>query len=166
MSDSPSGSVYIFCMPIDITETTNANETKIELIGTIDEKAFIPFYPDVSILRIDFGRVSNINSVGVRNFLVWGEKHVHLKSIRLENCPAIFVKNFSSITGFLKPNMTVMSFFTPYYSEETQETVEIHLVKGRDFNYDGMLNLPPVKDSQGNTMEMDVIDSYFAFLQK
>lgn len=153
-------------MPIDVKETSNANETKLELMGTIDEKALLPEYLKAPILRIDLGRVTNINSIGVRNFLLWGEKHSDVKSIRLENCPAIFVKNFSNISGFLKQNMTVMSFFVPYYSEITQETIEVHLVKGRDFNFSGMLNLPPVKDSKGNTMEMDVADSYFSFVKK
>ncbi len=153
-------------MPIDIKETSNANETKLEIMGTIDEKALLPLHADAKILRIDLGRVSNINSIGVRNFLLWGEKHTMVKSIRLENCPAIFVKNFGNISGFLKPNMTVMSFFVPFYSEATQETIEIHLVKGRDFSPEGMLNLPPVKDSKGNTMELDVTDSFFSFFKK
>ncbi len=153
-------------MTIDVKETINANETKLELIGTIDEKAVIPLKPEASIIRLDLGRVSNINSIGIRNFLVWSVKHQHLKSIRLENCPSIFVKNFTTIEGFLKPNMTVMSFFVPFYSEETHETTEIHLVKGRDFNFEGMLNLPQLKDSKGNAMEMDVADWFFSFLKK
>ena len=71
-------------MPIDIKETSNANETKLEIMGTIDEKALLPLHADAKILRIDLGRVSNINSIGVRNFLLWGEKHATVKSIRLD----------------------------------------------------------------------------------
>lgn len=153
-------------MPIDINETLDADVIKLELIGNIDEKAVLPVHPKIKILKIDFAQVTNINSIGVRNFIVWGEKHAAVDSIQLENCPPIFVKNFSGIFGFLKSNMSVISFYAPFYSTETNESTNVHFVSGREFNAQGLLKVPTVKDSKGQPMEIDVSESYFDFLKK
>lgn len=153
-------------MPFEVRETANANEIKLEVIGSLDESAKLPERTNTPVIRLDLRQVNMINSTGVRNFIKWGDAHKGLRSIRLENCPAIFVKNFSMISDFLRPNMTVMSFIVPFYSEETNESLEIVFTKDKDFS-DGKYTIPKVKDSQGNDMQVDVNpDTFFGFLKK
>jgi hypothetical protein len=154
-------------MPYEVLESQNANEIKLEVIGSLDESSMLPDRSRAEFIRLDLRQVKTINSTGVRNFVKWGELHKHVKSIKLENCPSIFVKNFSMITGFLKPNMTVVSFLVPFYCEETNESMEVTFLRDKDFDSQGNYKIPVIKDSQGNVMEVDVQpESFFGFLKK
>src|SRR5688572_21342534 len=133
-------------MPFEVLESSNANEVKLQIVGALDESAMLPDRSKAQILRLDLRQVNVINSTGVRNFIRWGEAHKNVKSIRLENCPSIFARNFTMISGFLRPNMTVMSFVVPFYSEETNESVDYIFTKDKDYKEDGSYSIPEVKD--------------------
>jgi hypothetical protein len=164
-ADSRGRLNYIVCMPIDFKQLNSANDIKLEIRGTLDEKGMLPSISDGTILRLDFNGVTGMNSIGIRNFIQWGEVHKNLKSIRLENCPPLMAQNFSRITGFLRSNMKVMSFYVPFYSDKTDERSDYLFVRGRDFDDQGHITMPTVKDSEGHTMMVDVnTTSFFEFL--
>lgn len=154
-------------MPLEIKKLEKPGEIILECIGAFDETANLPYINSVNRVIINLHKTTTINSIGIRHFIQWGANHIHVSSILLEGCPAIFAKNFSAVLGFLKPNMAVMSFYVPYYSPETQETTDVLLTQGKEFQLDGSLALPVVKDSENKEMELDVIkDIFFRFLKK
>lgn len=152
-------------MALKINETVTINTVKIELSGVLDEHGLIPNHTGVDIIRLDFFGIKTVNSIGVRNFTRWGQIHKSVRTIRLERCPTVFAKNFSVISGFLTSNMTVVSFFVPFYSDATDETVNYEFMRDRDYTATGY-TLPNLKDSKGNPMELDVPESFFGFITR
>ena len=60
-----------------------------------------------------------------------------------------------------------MSFFVPYYSDEAGTEKTILFTHGKEYSDQGLQGAPEVKDEQGNSMEMDVVEAkYFKFLKK
>jgi hypothetical protein len=153
-------------MPFEVIKHVNPNDTKLEVVGTLDESGLLPNTTTARIIRLDLAQVKGINSIGVRNFIHWGDIHKEVSSIRLENCPSIFVKNFSLINGFLKDNMSVISFMVPLYSIETNESADVKMIRDRDFSSDGRMQVPLLNDSEGKPMALDVDEIYFRFLKK
>lgn len=72
------------------------------------------------------------------------------------------------VAGFLPPKTEIESFFVPYYSEKTNEESLILFTKFLEYkSVDGNIKIsfPKVTDSQGNMMELDVLEeNYFRFL--
>lgn len=136
--------------------------------GNLDEMAKLP--PIVNAwpkLTVNLGAVTALNSYGTRLWCAWLAKLGPGVDVRLEEAPVVFVKSFSAVKGALPKNVDVMSFKIPFFSEATSEHQDYLAVKGKDFFSDGRLNVPSVKDSKGNDMEMDVIPaSYLAFLKR
>ncbi len=154
-------------MPFAVVRLENKNEIILKISGSLDESASLPAEPTAHIIRIELSKLRGISSIGIRNFIFWGDKHQAVQAIRLESCPSIFVKNFSLIAGFLKPNMTLISFYVPFYSSITKEHVDVLFMREREFYPDGRYKIPEIKDSRGNPMEIDVnAKTYFSFLKK
>jgi hypothetical protein len=72
------------------------------------------------------------------------------------------------VQGFLPATGRVLSFYVPYYSEETGNEKLVLFRYGHEFTDQGMQNVPEIiKDDDGSEMEIDVVDSkYFKFIKK
>ncbi len=143
------------------------NEVLMEISGAIDANAKFPPIQTRKPVRVKFNDVALMNSYGIKVWCKWSLEHQTLPSISLEGCPFVFAKNFSSIRGFLMPNMKVLSFFVPFYNDDSHETKNVLMTENSDFFADGSFTIPKVADSRGAEMEMDVDKrSYFSFLKR
>lgn len=140
-------------------------EIKVTMTGDFDESAKLPYFQENKNIRINFGAVSSMNSYGVKLWCQWGEAHKDIPAILLVECPYVIAKHFKVVNGFLKPNMTVLSFYVPFYSDATGESKNVLFVREREYFKDGTLKIPEVKDSKGQPMQPDVMPQvYFGFL--
>lgn len=148
-----------------IKSWVDGDTTFVDLSGAIDEKAQ---FGDVKLsfkVTINADKVSFINSVGTRAWCLWIQRFREPAEVTLVRCPAILVKSFNSVKGFLTPQCQIQSFYVPFYSDETGERKDVLLVRGTHFN-GPKVQLPPVVDSAGKPMEMDVVaERYFTFLK-
>lgn len=145
-----------------------AGETlMVQLIGDLAEGAVLPEISSEPKMNINVGKITKLNSYGTRLWCIWVNKFKEPVHIYLEECPVIFVKSFSMVKGFLPENMEVLSFYIPFYSDATGERQDFLALKGKHFFEGGKLDIPQLKDSKGNSMEMDIIpSSYLAFLNE
>ena len=148
-------------------QTETADEIVLEISGSIDATARFPMIKTQKSLVLKFANVTLMNSYGIKVWCKWAAEHKDIPGIFLHDCPFVFAKNFASIRGFLSPNMRVMSFYVPFYSDESHETKNVLMVRGTDFDDDGNFTIPKAVDSKGSAMEIDVDKrSYFQFLKK
>ena len=143
------------------------NACKIVLSGYLNELAVLPPMKKDQNLAIDLDAVVGINSIGTRKWCQWiAECSSLFDKITLDNCPVIFVKTFNQIADSLSEKCTVNSVKIPFYSEAIDERKMITLYLGKDYSFDGLFRVPDVKDSTGNSMEIDIItDNFFNFLK-
>lgn len=145
----------------------NSVENILELSGDLDENSQLPTFKERKNIRINMGKVTSINSYGVKIWCTWISGHKEWDAIIIEEAPFVFIRHISSVRGFITPNTTILSFYVPYFSEDTQERKDVLFLREREFFKDGSLKIPEVMDSKGQKMELDVIESsYFAFLKK
>lgn len=151
-----------------IRKENDITGSRIYIDGPIDEMT------DFSIYQIDqekeiniyFEEIGFINSLGVREWVKWISSAPQAK-ILLYNCPAIVIDQCNLFYNFFPANSQVMSFFVPFFSEKTGEEKKLLFTIGKDFDDMGNFNIPLLKDSQGNEMQLDVIQKkYFAFLKR
>ncbi len=145
----------------------SSDQFLLEVSGPIDAGSRFPAIETSKKLVIKFSNVTLMNSYGIKVWCKWALEHARLQEIVLEECPFVFAKNFSSIRGFLGPNMKVRSFYVPFYNDESHETKNVLMKENSDFTSDGFFKVPKVVDSKGSEMEIDVDQrSYFQFLNK
>jgi hypothetical protein len=154
--------------PFQISVTnTDANRMTIAISGPINETARFPDLKSDSQITVDLTKVTGLNSVGIRAWCLWVQRVRPPAEMVLVGCPVIVVKNFKSITGFLNDQCRVFSFVVPYYSSRTGERGQVLATWGKHFDSRGMIGLPRLNDSEGQPMELDVVEeTYFKFLNK
>lgn len=113
---------------------------------------------------IDLEGTNSINSCGIREWVKWISQ-ANPQKIQFHKCPKVIVDQINMVQGFLPKGAKVISFFVPYYNEDTGSEKNVLLEYGKDFDESGVRVPENVKDDQGNPMEIDVIESkYFKFL--
>lgn len=142
----------------------DGDTTFVELGGAIDETADFGDIKTNQKLTINLENVTFMNSVGTRSWCLWIQRFREPTEVTLVRCPAIVVKSFSIVRGILTDHCTVQSFYVPYYSQATGERKDFLAIRGTHF-LGPQVSIPPVHDSKGAVMELDVADSYFAFLK-
>lgn len=144
----------------------DAGTTIVQLSGALDEHAQLPSISGPAEIYVDLENLSYINSVGVRVWIRWVQEVTKATKIILIKCPALFVKNLSSIRGMVNKNMVVQSFYVPYYDDKYSERKNVLFIRGKHFMNDGTLHMPEVKNSNGELIEPDIIEqTYFSFLK-
>ncbi|MGE0764155.1 MAG: hypothetical protein AB7N80_12815 [Bdellovibrionales bacterium] len=151
------------------------NECVIHISGTINENS------DFSQLRLegskliylDLSEVKNLNSMGLRNWVMW-IKQLKVKSqMVFRNCPRTVVDQMNILQGFLPMGAIVESFFVPYACPACGKEESYLAVRGKDY-MEGSVDtkegssLPEngVCKSCGAKTEIDIIPSkYFNFLK-
>lgn len=141
-------------------------KTWVHFIGDLNEFSKLPKILEKKRVFINFSKLQNISSFGVKLWCQWLQDHQHLIVIFLEDCPFVFAKNWANTEGFLAANVVINSVFVPFFSDQSGEAQLVLFNRDVHFFQDGNLNMPQVVDSQGNKMELDVDrDSYFKFLK-
>lgn len=137
------------------------------MVGSISETISFPDVDTTKKLIIDLKNVTSINSYGVKIWCQWMNKNKAIPSIELVNCPYTIVYNLSLVLSFTNDNTIITSFYVPFVNEESDESTQVLFTQGKDYQQDGFITMPIVKDSKGNAMELDVNPStYFSFLKK
>ncbi len=152
---------------LDINMIQDGPVLKIKLNGEIDED--IDFsqsnISSSSQIRFELDSVKSINSCGIREWIKWLSTAKSSKII-FSKCPKIIVDQINMVDSFLPSNGQVESFYVPYFNEDSGEEKNILFTRDIEFSKES-LKPPVVKDSIGNDMEMDIIESkYFKFLNK
>ncbi|MEZ4871878.1 MAG: hypothetical protein R2827_06470 [Bdellovibrionales bacterium] len=120
----------------------------------------------VSCLEIDFDAVNSINSCGIREWIKWITDLKKDVGIIYKNCPKVIVDQINMIAGFLPDNGKVVSFYVPYYSEDTDKEKMILFTEGKEYSVGSVEAPETITDESGEELEIDVIESkYFKFLQ-
>lgn len=138
------------------------------LSGYLNELATLPTMKKEQSLHIDLDAITGLNSIGTRKWCQWISECSNLSDkIIIENCPVIFVKTFNQIADSLTDKCAVNSVKIPFYSEAIDERKMVVLYLGKDYSFDGLFQIPQVKDSTGNLMEIDIItENFFNFMKK
>lgn len=143
----------------------------LRMSGKINENAdleLIKIDPAVP-LEIDLVGVTAINSLGLRSLRAF---FLSLKNpvIQCSFCPRSFVDQLVIVRDLLPPHAKVISFYVPYYDEDSGEAKDVLFTRGVEYSVkDGnvTLNLPKVTMDSGKEMEIDVVTSrYFSFLEQ
>ncbi len=139
---------------IEVQETDS--KVILTLSGSLDASFRMPMLSTRKIVEISFNDISVFNSAGIKTWCIWIKTVRGVSAIYLKNCPYIFMKHISTIKGFLTSNMSIESFYIPYYSEKLRESRTRLMVKNVDYFNNKRIKLPIVQDSSGNPMIVDV----------
>jgi hypothetical protein len=140
----------------------------LELFGKLNE--------DTNFSKVDltqateivanFKNVTQIQSCGVREWIKLIKPYSNIPFIFL-NCPKAVIDQINMVDGFLPKNGKVESFYVPYFSETNGSTMNVLFRFGSDFDLSGVLRYREIKDSEGNSMAIDVVEhKYFRFLNQ
>jgi hypothetical protein len=116
-----------------------------ELEGSIGDSSILYTMKleGVHQLNLDMTKVTSINSIGVKHWIMWTLRIPKECKVAIVNCPYVIVAQASMVMGFTTPNMTIESFRAPFLCDECGNE-EIHLLKrGKDYEY--ALNNVPMK---------------------
>ncbi len=154
--------------PFSTSIGISPNGSKIVLSGYLNEIASLPAMKKEPHLTVDLDAVVGLNSIGTRKWCQWiAECNSLYEKITIENCPVIFVKTFNQIAGSLSERCSVSSVKIPFYSDAIDERKIVTLHLGKDYSFDGLFQIPQIKDSTGNAMEIDIItENFFDFMKK
>lgn len=113
-------------------------------------------------IYLNCSELNYINSAGIRSFIDLIQNLAKkVDSIFYIECSTIIISQFNMVKGFFPENVTVKSFYCPYFNPATDEEKKV-LVFSKDIQSN---SIPSVKDEDGNELEFDgFIDKYFQFL--
>ncbi len=151
------------------------NGTIFALAGTIDEEADFGTLEigDSKLLIFDLQKVTRINSIGIRSWIIWFNQFSQEVKIIFRNCPKSIVDQFNIVENLLPSNALVESFYVVFYCERCDSEKPLLLNCSLDLEIEPLtkcwtLKIPqyPVCLACGKTMELGVHkQSYFRFLQ-
>jgi hypothetical protein len=146
----------------------NGAHFKVTMAGVIDEDAdFNPHsLAGAETVDLSLSNIKSIKSCGIREWIKWVGT-AGTAQIQYHECPKIIVDQINMVQGFLPAQGKVLSFFVPFYNEDSGEEKNVLFTFGKEYSDGGLGAVPEVKDGAGNAMEMDVVEAkYFKFLKK
>ncbi len=145
-----------------------ADAAKISVSGIIDEDVDFSAFAigGLNQIELDLNSVKSINSCGIREWIKWLGTN-SIAKMTYVNCPKIIIDQINMVDGFLPRNGQVLSFYVPYYNDESGAEKNVLFRHGQEFGDAGVKPPGKVTDDTGLSMEMDVIETkYFKFLTK
>lgn len=121
---------------------------------------------DIKEIEIQFDKEVTFNSIGIREWITWVTPLSRNKDLRIKlfGCPVSMVQQMNLLSGFLPAQAEVVSFYIPFYSDDTDESKWVLVSRGKEI-IDKELKVEFPKDSNGKEMEMDVNPkNYFKFI--
>lgn len=152
---------------LELRVEKTGNSVKCILVGDINEDVLFDMnvFSGVSRVDIDLKNVSGINSCGIREWVKWMQA-AKATPLYFFECPKVFIDQVNMVDGFLPPNGKIMSFYVPYFCEESESEKIVLYTFGKEYDDSGLRPPREVKDDRGMMMEMDVIAAkYFKFLK-
>lgn len=152
----------------DVKLNKTADKWTVQISGTIDEDMDFSQYSlsGSKAIEVELGGLKGINSCGIREWIKWMGS-ANGAPISFVNCPKVIVDQINMVDGFLPASGKVMSFYVPYYNDDSGAEKNILFRYGTEFTEGSVTPPASVKDSEGNDMEMDVLESkYFKFIKK
>jgi hypothetical protein len=142
-----------------------------DLSGAINE-TFGPFVvtlskqlPRLSYLHFNLDGITLINSSGTREWtkLIGNAQHIE---VTVSHCPKVFIDQVNTVEGFLTKNCRILSFYVPYFNEDTNVEKNLLFENGKNFNESEIkINQSIVENDV--RYNLDVIEStYFRFMRK
>ncbi len=153
---------------LNVNSTAANGKLTLAMSGTIDEDADFSQIPLAGQpeIEVELGQLKSINSCGIREWIKWLGNASQAK-ISFINCPKVIIDQINMVDGFLPANGKVLSFFVPYYNDDSGSEKNVLFRYGTEFTEGSVKPPSGVKDGEGHEMEMDVIEAkYFKFLQR
>lgn len=123
-------------------------------------------------LDVDLAGVNYLNSIGVKNWILWTRRIPTGVKVSFHNCPSLVINQMSTVAGFLPAGASVQSLFVPYHCDNCSKDDSLLVHRGQQFEF-GTSDLPrrveilenkPCPDCK-SPMEADVIEEkFFSFL--
>lgn len=145
----------------------SSSVVKISISGNIDENATFQEFDMTgkSQIEIDFNQVYSINSLGARSWITWLKKISQYK-IQFVNCPKVLIDQINMISSLLPANAKIVSFYVPYFNEDSGEEKYVLFRQGREFSDSRVTPPKDITDQYNKPMEIGIIESrYFKFLK-
>lgn len=128
---------------------------------------------DATKMDVDGGKMTYINSVGVKKWILWNSRIPATAAFRLRNLPLVMINQASTVQGFLPAHAVVESFFAPYMCPDCSKEETVLLKLGQDYDYGSAaapkrITLPKKTCSKCNVeMEPDFLEAKaFTFLDR
>lgn len=154
----------------------NGSTIEIALEGPISEKTSlfdlaIQNYKDI---KLNMSKVTFINSIGVKNWIMWTCRIPADARLQLEECPFVIVNQVNIVNGFLPKTARVASFNAPFLCEECSHEHVIKLSENVHYTYASdqsaqTLNLPKDLKCSKCSAELEpdfIVEKTFGFLKK
>ncbi|ASD62824.1 hypothetical protein [Bdellovibrio bacteriovorus] len=148
---------------------------EISIEGPISEKASL-FEASIQAykeIKLNLSKVTFINSIGVKNWILWTCRIPQDATLYLEECPFVIVNQINIVQGFVPKNSFVTSFMAPFLCEKCSHEQIVKLSKDVHYFYTNdqspyKIQIPEdMKCAKcGGTMEADfIMDKTFSFLK-
>lgn len=148
---------------------------KVEIEGSLGETSIFFTMPikDTTEIVVNMEKMTYMNSVGVKNWIVWTMKIPRNCTVRLLNAPVLIAAQGSTIQGFMTPNIMLESVRIPYACDECGfEKFELAHVNKEYFyktpTHSAKIALAPklmCPKCNAETLELDIIpEKTFRFL--
>lgn len=151
------------------SQKTDASGLLIEVEGDIDEDAMFPdIAPEAKDLFVDVGKVTHLNSCGIREWIRWIKPNAMTHRFHFKDCPKVIIDQVNTVEGFMPKGSKVISFRVPYFCNACENVssptfVLSEVVKGDDLLLPGSVECKTCKKDA----EMDVVpERYFKFIQE
>ncbi len=138
--------------------------TVLDFIGDMDQSFQFP-RPDAiegKVIILDFSQLKLINSLGVRNFIVF-IRALSAEKIIYRACSCLMVNQFNMVKNMITEQVFVESFYAPYYAPLSHEEMEMLIYSNEVQSGIAPKRLHP---KTGEELEFDDLDErYFFFLK-
>ena len=156
-----------------LQETTEGLIVRIN--GILDEESDLDSLDlgKHKVVVFDLAGIKMINSLGVRNWIIWSRNALRERIVTFRNCPRVIVDQINMVAQFLPEGSRVESFFTPYQCDNCEESIATLFQQGREFSLrtsdaPPKIALPHAPNCPNCTspMTLDVIEAkYFRFIK-
>lgn len=154
----------------------NGAQLNVTLEGPIGETTPLFNLPleGVQELNLEMSKVTYINSIGVRHWILWTLKIPKDCKVDLIEAPFVFASQANTVLGFMSERMFFRSIRVPYACEECGAEEMYTAVRGTDFEYSTAghpprvslpLEKPCLKCTAGKLEQDFVMEKTFAFVK-
>lgn len=116
-----------------MTQKKDGATLTVELAGYIGETSplFEVSLHKIERLIIDLGKVKYINSVGIKNWILWMREIPKECQLLLQRVPPSVVNQVNVVAGFIPPHAVIESVLVPYFCDtcSKEETILYELGK-------------------------------------
>lgn len=135
-------------MEVKVTGTKH----ELSLVGPISEKTALYEHnlKNATEVVLNMEKVTFINSIGVKNWIIWTMSVPEKASITLLNCPFVIVSQASIVHGFLPVRARIQSFYAPFVCPDCGTEHVEKLIMGQHYHY--------VDSAKGRSVELPTIN--------